>query len=167
MDKHPFTFSELRPGTGSNPQPYLRFLNFFNKRPDISEDKFHECWKTVHADLGLAVAGWNGHCMRYVQQLHTTPEHKAELRKYGIEPLPFDPMGELHVKSIEDWVLFQASPAFSEKLDGENFMAGPVQVMTGYDTLVYGSRIETSGGKDGIVPDDNRLKPASKEHARL
>jgi hypothetical protein len=49
-------------------------------------------------------------------QLHTTPEHKDELKKYGMEPLQFDGMGEMYIKSLEDWVKFQGSPAFVEKL---------------------------------------------------
>lgn len=41
--------------------------------------------------------------------------------------------------------------------DGKNFMGGPVKFMAGYDQLIYGSGIETSGGTDGILPDDKRL----------
>lgn len=67
IDEHKFTFSELRLAAGSNPQPYVRLLIFFNKRPDVSEEEFHEWWRTVHADLALSVAGFGGHCMRYVQ----------------------------------------------------------------------------------------------------
>lgn len=41
-------------------------------------------------------------------------------------------------------------------------MAGPIHVMAGYDNLIFGSKIETSGGEDGILPTDRRLKPESK-----
>ena len=112
---HTFTFPHLSPGEGSNEQPYVKFLLFVKKRPDISDEKFHEWWKTVHADLAVQVAGFGGHCKRYVQ-LHQTPEHRAELEKYGMEPLPYDGMGEMHLKSLEEWVAFQSSPAFSGKL---------------------------------------------------
>ncbi|KAF2645784.1 hypothetical protein P280DRAFT_513670 [Massarina eburnea CBS 473.64] len=163
MNDHPFTFAELQPEAGSNRQPYIRFLIFIHKRADISQVKFHQWWRSVHADLAVAVAGFGGHCMRYVQ-LHTSTEYKDELIKYGMEPLQFDGMGEMHVKSIEDWVKFQGSPAFSEKLvnDGANFMDGPVKVMAGYDHLIYGSKIETSRGKDSILPADRRLNDARK-----
>jgi hypothetical protein len=67
MDKHPFTFSHLRPGQSSNEQPYLRLLIFITKRPDISDEKFHSWWKSVHADLSVTAPGWNVHVLRYVQ----------------------------------------------------------------------------------------------------
>jgi hypothetical protein len=116
---HSFTFNTLAPGAGSNQQPYIRFLMFIKKRPDISEEKFHEWWKTVHADLAVTVAGFGGHCMRYVQ-LHQTAEHKSQLTKHGMQPLPYDGIGEMHLKSLEDWVAFQGSPAFQEKLVGKH-----------------------------------------------
>jgi hypothetical protein len=31
-------------------------------------------------------------------------------------------------------------------------------VMAGYDNLVYGTFLETSGGRDGIMPSDSRLR---------
>jgi hypothetical protein len=46
--------------------------------------------------------------------------------------------------------------------DGPNFMSGPIHVMLGYDNLITGAKIETSGGSDGILPDDKRLTPLSK-----
>lgn len=112
---HTFTFPHLSPGEGSNEQPYIRFLMCIKKRADISDEKFHEWWKTVHADLAVSVSGFGGHCVRYVQ-LHQTPEHKAELEKCGMQPLPYDGIGEMYVKSLEDWVKFQSSHAFSKKL---------------------------------------------------
>ena len=45
------------------------------------------------------------------------------------------------------------------KGDGAGFMGGPVRVMAGYDHLIYGSKVVTSGGKDGILPGDRRLNP--------
>lgn len=44
--------------------------------------------------------------------------------------------------------------------DGTNFMDGTLKVMMGYDNLIYGSKMATSGGIDGILPDDPRLTPA-------
>ncbi|KAH7356149.1 EthD domain-containing protein [Pyrenochaeta sp. MPI-SDFR-AT-0127] len=161
---HAFAFSHLSPGEGSNEQPYIRFLMFIKKRADISDQRFHEWWKTVHADLAVSVAGFGGHCKRYVQ-LHQTPEHRAELEKYSMKPLPYDGIGEMYVKSLDDWVKFQSSPAFSKKLihDGANFMDGTLKVMMGYDNLIFGNKIEHSDGNDGILTDDQRLTPALKD----
>lgn len=50
--------------------------------------------------------------------------------------------------------------------DGANFMDGTLKVMMGYDNLIYGSKMATSGGNDGILPNDSRLTPAL-EKARL
>jgi hypothetical protein len=36
-------------------------------------------------------------------------------------------------------------------------MSGPIQFMAGYEHLIYGGKIETSGGTDGILPSDQRL----------
>jgi hypothetical protein len=118
LSHHTFTFPSLRPGSGSHQQPYLRFLMFIKKRPDISDEKFHAWWKTVHADLAVAVEGFGGHCMRYVQ-MHQTAEHRREAEKYGLPVLEYDGVGEMHVKSLEDWLEFQKSEAFAGKLVGE------------------------------------------------
>lgn len=38
-------------------------------------------------------------------------------------------------------------------------MAGGIpKIMIGHDNLIYGSKIETSGGSDGILPTDSRLQ---------
>jgi hypothetical protein len=158
MDDHNFKFSELRPSVGSNKQPYVRFLVFITKRPDISQEEFHAWWRSVHADLAVSVESFGGHCSRYVQ-LHATPEQREELKRYGMQPLQYDGMGEMYVNSVEDWVRFQGSPAFAALVeDGPKFMSGPVGVMAGYEHLIYGSKIETSGGTDGILPGDRRLR---------
>jgi hypothetical protein len=115
---HTFTFPTLKPDTGSNEQPYIRFLMFIKKRPDISDDKFHEWWKTVHADLAVTVTDFGGHCMRYVQ-LHQTAEHRQELKKYGMEPLPYDGVGEMHLRSLGDWIKFSSSETFRKRLAGK------------------------------------------------
>lgn len=45
--------------------------------------------------------------------------------------------------------------------DGPNFMNGEIKVMAGYDNLIFGNAT-LGGGKDGILPNDRRLKPDSK-----
>jgi hypothetical protein len=67
MSSHKFNFDHLDHGKGSNEQPYLKFLMFFKKLPSITDEQFHEWWKTVHADLTVSCLNFNVHILRYVQ----------------------------------------------------------------------------------------------------
>lgn len=40
-------------------------------------------------------------------------------------------------------------------------MDGSLKVMMGYENLIYGSGISTSGGSDGILPEDGRVTTGS------
>lgn len=51
----------------SNRQPYFRFMILFKMNPDLCEEQAHEHWKTVHADLTLAMKGTGVLIERYVQ----------------------------------------------------------------------------------------------------
>ncbi|KAF2441372.1 hypothetical protein P171DRAFT_447207 [Karstenula rhodostoma CBS 690.94] len=159
MDNHVFAFPLLRPETGSNKQPYLRLLIFINKKKAISQEAFHVWWRSVHADLAVAVEGFGG--------MHTTPDHKERLVKCGMQPLPFDGMGEMHVRSLDDWVAFQRSPAFVTAMgdDATNFMEGEMSVMLGYDCLIYGKTVG-GGGTDGILPEPTRASGGSEVGAK-
>jgi len=44
------------------------------------------------------------------------------------------------------------SPAYAEKLfpDSDHFMAMPIRVMAGYDNLIFGDAVPSSGGKNGV-----------------
>lgn len=64
---HPYNFPELRIGTGSNEQPYFRAMVFFNKKPGLTDEFFHEHWKSVHADLTMQVENAGITLARYVQ----------------------------------------------------------------------------------------------------
>lgn len=67
LAQHTFTFPSLSPNSHSHKQPYIRFLMFLTKRADISDEKFHMWWSTVHADLLLSVKEYGGYASRYVQ----------------------------------------------------------------------------------------------------
>lgn len=67
MSSHTFNFQHLNHGQGSNEQPYVRMLMFFKKLPSITEEQFHEWWKTVHADLTVSTKDFGVHILRYVQ----------------------------------------------------------------------------------------------------
>ena len=64
---HKFNFDELAVGTGSNEQPYFRAMIFFHKKPGLTDDFFHEHWKSVHADLTLSTKDAGVNLVRYVQ----------------------------------------------------------------------------------------------------
>jgi hypothetical protein len=65
-----YTFTELRPdsdGRGSNQQPYSRFVILFKRNPNVTEEYFHQHWKTMHADLSIAGKNVGVDILRYVQ----------------------------------------------------------------------------------------------------
>lgn len=67
---HDYTFDELKPaadGNGSNRQPYFRFVLLFMKNPDITEEWFHQHWKSVHADLTVTAKNFGAEILRYIQ----------------------------------------------------------------------------------------------------
>lgn len=66
-NNHTFTFSGLEVGTGSNQQPYFRALVFFYKKPGLTDEFFHEHWKSVHAYLRLSTKDAGVNLVRYVQ----------------------------------------------------------------------------------------------------
>ncbi|PSN70681.1 hypothetical protein BS50DRAFT_673459 [Corynespora cassiicola Philippines] len=152
-----YIWQEVLPGTGSNEQPYVRIHLFSKKRADVTEEAFHEHWKTTHAEIIMSLPGFSDVCFRYVQ-CHATSAHRELLKSLGMDPLPYDGMAELHVKSIEDWLRFQNSDLFKEKLSSDSdFIAEPPKIMAAYENLIMGSGIKTSGGKDGILPGDKRF----------
>jgi hypothetical protein len=64
---HTFTFPEVALGSSSNQQPYFRAMIFFNKKPGLTDEFFHEHWKSVHADLTMRVEGAGVKLVRYSQ----------------------------------------------------------------------------------------------------
>ncbi|KAL5121165.1 hypothetical protein ACEQ8H_001017 [Pleosporales sp. CAS-2024a] len=70
---HQHKFPELaisRNRDGSNQQKYFRAMIFFNKKPGLTDDFFHEHWKSVHADLTMQVDNAGVNLVRYVQVSH-------------------------------------------------------------------------------------------------
>lgn len=64
---HPYHFTELSLGGGSNQQRYFRAMLFFNKKPGLTDEFFHDHWKSVHADLTMQVQDAGVDLVRYVQ----------------------------------------------------------------------------------------------------
>ncbi|OAG11158.1 uncharacterized protein CC84DRAFT_1132697 [Paraphaeosphaeria sporulosa] len=165
---HAYTFSEYAPGTylnhDSNRQPYFRFMILFKMNPDLCEEQANEHWKTVHADLTLAMKGTGVLIERYVQ-FHADQASRVAIQSLedtgSVEVAPYDGIAEFHAKDAESVLKF-INNAFGDPVigkDQEYFVDGAMklQVMAGYDTLIYGSGIRTSGGTDGILPGDPRF----------
>lgn len=94
-----------------------------------------------------------------------------------MQPLQYDGCAEFHAENAEQFLRFMADIHNSKELVGEwiwlrfiikaKRMAGcgsrftdvddGMHVMVGYDNLIYGSNIATSGGCDGILPSDPRI----------
>ncbi|XPS68443.1 hypothetical protein M3J09_000731 [Ascochyta lentis] len=168
---HPDRFDELSLGTGSNEQPYFRALVFFNKKPDVTANFFHEHWKSVHADLTLQTPGAGANLVRYVQ-FHQDAKHVNDLQPLleasggSMHIMPYDGCAEFHAKSAEDFTAFMKSVWTSDNLVGcGKRFADTTQgyhVMVGYDNLIFGSAIPITGGADGILAGDTRLKTSHK-----
>ncbi|KAF1946625.1 hypothetical protein EJ02DRAFT_493745 [Clathrospora elynae] len=170
---HPYHFSELELGSGSNQQPYFRALVFFNKKPGLTDEFFHEHWKSVHADLTMQVEGAGLDLVRYVQ-FHQEFQHKV-----SIEPLleasggtmqiaPYDGCAEFHAESVEKFVGFMKNVYASSHLlmcsgCGTRFvdLVKGYNVMVGYDNLIFGRGIP-GVGSDAILAEDTRLNMRSE-----
>ncbi|KAF2444498.1 hypothetical protein P171DRAFT_485947 [Karstenula rhodostoma CBS 690.94] len=161
---HAYTFSEYKPGTESNRQPYFRFMILFKINPDLCEKQAHEHWKTVHADLTLAAKNTGVLIERYVQ-FHADGASRQAIQSLvdtgSVEVAPYDGIAEFHAKDAESVLKFIGN-AFADPVIGRDqayFTDGRMKynVMAGYDTLIYGSGIQTSGGTDGILPGDSRF----------
>ncbi|KAF9730029.1 hypothetical protein PMIN04_012799 [Paraphaeosphaeria minitans] len=159
-----FSFEELAVERGSNQQPYIRILIFFNKKKGLSEAFFHEHWKSIHADLTMSFGNGTKNFSRYVQ-FHQDAEHRklvSSLSQYNMQPLQYDGCAEFHAENAEQFLRFMADIHNSKELVGCGSRFTDVDdgmhVMVGYDNLIYGSHITTSGGCDGILPSDPRIE---------
>jgi len=67
IHKYHFSELELNGPTKSNEQPYFRAQIFMYKKPGLTDEFFHEHWKSVHADLTMRTKGAGVHLLRYSQ----------------------------------------------------------------------------------------------------
>ncbi|KAH7130340.1 hypothetical protein B0J11DRAFT_602675 [Dendryphion nanum] len=161
---HNYKFDELVLGTGSNQQPYFRALIFFNKKPEHSEEFFHDHWKSVHADLTLSVQNTGIKLSRYVQ-FHQDAHHRSlvapVLESGHMQLLPYDGCAEFHCKDADKFLQFLKDISDDRSLVGcgSRFcdMSKGMHIMVGYDNLIMGDKSSVSGGVDGIMPTDSRL----------
>lgn len=124
---HQHTFPELALGgpKGSNQQPYFRAMVFFNKKPGLTDEFFHDHWKSVHADLTMQVEGAGINLVRYVQ-FHQEQKHKealAPLLEAAGESMTFvewDGAAEFWAESAEKFTEFMKSVYASSHLVGKS-----------------------------------------------
>ena len=99
------------------------------KRPDISEERFHEHWSTIHREHALRI----DRLRRYVQA------HRVEPPVPGLEPAPYDGVPEVWYDSLESAAGQDEDPNYTEyaQKDEPNFvdMSGIRWVMTRHRPL--------------------------------
>jgi hypothetical protein len=125
-DSHTYTFPELAHGTpnSSNQQPYFRAMIFFNKKPGLTDEFFHEHWKSVHADLTMQVGGAGVDFVRYVQ-FHQEQRHKDSLADLieasggSMQSVEWDGAAEFWAESAEKFTEFMKSVYGSSHLVGK------------------------------------------------
>jgi len=116
---------------------------FLNKRPEVSDEKFHSHWKTTHVEIALSNRVFRSKVARY-SQFHTSPELKEQAAGFQMPVLSFDGIAEVWVDSIDEWREIVSDPEFLEKIvpDEGNFIQPPINIMVGYENLVIGDSLE-------------------------
>lgn len=123
-NNHSYHFDELKLGGGSNEQQYFRAQIFFRKKPNLTDEFFHEHWKSVHADLTMQVADANSLLLRY-EQFHQEPRHKTEIKRLldisggTMKSVPYDGCAVFHTKTADDFIDFMENVYGSKKLVGK------------------------------------------------
>lgn len=93
----------------------IKTVTLLTRRSDLTSEQFHEHWKTVHAELVLAMPL----VRRYVQC--------RPVAVPGREP-PCDGVAEVWYDTVEDFVATAASSEYARLLDDEpNFMGAKTQ----------------------------------------
>ncbi|KAJ4989790.1 hypothetical protein SVAN01_04627 [Stagonosporopsis vannaccii] len=164
-----YTFKELKPqhgAYGSFPQPYFRFNIFLRKNSGVTEEYFHRHWKTVHADLTMSEADAGVRLLRYTQF------HQDDSHRQIIQPLlnatggllaiaPYDGIAEFQTKDYDTFEKFIMQIFHNPVLvvDQQSFVdsGAAMDVMAGYDNLIFSSAGGAARGKTGIQPGDRRL----------
>jgi hypothetical protein len=124
---HAHTFPELALGTASssNQQPYFRAMNFFNKKPGLTDEFFHDHWKSVHADLTMQVPGAGVGFVRYVQ-FHQEKQHVNAMQELleasggTMKMAKWDGAAEFWARTLGDFVGFMREVYGSKTLVGKS-----------------------------------------------
>ncbi|KAK5724264.1 Mediator of RNA polymerase II transcription subunit 7 [Elasticomyces elasticus] len=120
---------------------YLKISLFLKKQPNITEEFFHEHWKTQHVDVALRNRTFASKARKYNQvyrKVHVTLELREQARSFGIPVMEYDGIAEVWVDSLEDWKEVLADPDFVKAVgaDEQLFILAPISVQLSYDNLV-------------------------------
>ena len=89
----------------------IKVMLFLNKRPEVSDEKFHEHWKTNHVEIALGNKTFRSKVKRY-SQFHTSPDLKEKAAIHGVPVLSYDGVAEVWVDSMEEWTAIVSDPEF-------------------------------------------------------
>ncbi|KAF2646388.1 hypothetical protein P280DRAFT_525203 [Massarina eburnea CBS 473.64] len=124
--------------------PFIRVQLCLRKKDDVTDEFFHNHWKTNHVKLALENKTFVDKVIRY-NQFHTSPRLKEAARNFTIPVPEYDGIAEVWVKDVETWESIVTDPAFVAAIapDEDNFIKAPIHIMLGYDNTVVGDAVKT------------------------
>ncbi|KAH6673037.1 EthD domain-containing protein [Halenospora varia] len=122
----------------------VKVMLFLKKRPDITDEKFHQHWREPHVKIALENTTFTSKVRRY-NQVHTSPELKAQAQNLGMPVVDYDGIAEVWVDTMEDWKAIVSDEEFIKFIaaDELHFIQHPIQIMLCYDNLVIGTDKKT------------------------
>ncbi|KAF2419709.1 hypothetical protein EJ08DRAFT_654033 [Tothia fuscella] len=116
---------------------YLKVSLFLKKLPTITDEQFHAHWKGQHVDLALQNSTFTSKTRKY-NQVHITPELRAQAASFGIPVMEYDGIAEVWVDSMEDWLEVVSDESFGKVIAADEglFIQAPINVQLSYDNLV-------------------------------
>ncbi|KAF2251958.1 hypothetical protein BU26DRAFT_561739 [Trematosphaeria pertusa] len=123
--------------------PYIRVQLMLQKKDEVTEEFFHNYWKTNHVKLALENKKFVDKVIRY-NQWHASPRLREAAQQFKIPVPNYDGIAEVWVKDVETWQEIVTDPAFVAAIapDENNFIKAPIHIMLGYDNTVLGEPIK-------------------------
>ncbi|RDW64781.1 hypothetical protein BP6252_10432 [Coleophoma cylindrospora] len=131
------------------PKKYLKVSLFLTKLPELSDEQFHEYWRTKHLQLALENKSFSTKVRRYNQAKLTAAQHhssaslKSQASEFGLPVVAYDGVAEVWVDDLNTWKEIVSDPDFAAAIasDEKKFMQRPIHVMLGYDELKIGKEV--------------------------
>ncbi|RDW68492.1 hypothetical protein BP5796_09149 [Coleophoma crateriformis] len=105
--------------TDALPQKYLKVSLFLTKLPELSDEQFHEYWRTKHLQIALENKSFSTKVRRYNQpaklraaQHHSSASLKSQASEFGIPVMAFDGVAEVWVDDLQTWKEIVSDPDF-------------------------------------------------------